>query len=130
VRTDEHDIAECDGLRDIQDAALLDAGLPFGSTGRLARLGVPLGDVKALDDDGSAAQRRLVLPAGTEARRRARPTLLVTNDLLDDTALAGILALEDHDFVAGTQVRDAGVTAGFGGRSHYSTSGASEMIFM
>jgi hypothetical protein len=130
MRTDEHDVAECDGLRDLEDAALLDAGLAFRSARDLARLGMPLGDVEAFDDDGCTAQRCTVLPAGTEARRRARPALLVTKDPLDDTTLAGILALEYHDLITGAKVRNAGVTAGLGSRCHHSTSGASEMIFM
>ena len=60
ARADEHDVADVDGQRDVQDAALLDARLAVGATGHGARLGVPLGDVEALDDDGGARQRGTV----------------------------------------------------------------------
>ena len=72
VRADEHDVAHGDGLRDVEDAALLDARLALRATGHGPRLGVPPSDVEAFHDDGRAGQRRAVLPAGAEARRGAR----------------------------------------------------------
>ena len=59
--------------------------------------------------------------------------LLVRQDALDRAALAGVLAGEDDDRVAATDLghlRDAARAALCRGHRHHSTSGASETIFM
>ena len=62
-------LLDVERLGDVEDAALLDAGLAVRAALRLARLGVPLGDVDALDHDRGAGQRRVPLPAGSRAWR-------------------------------------------------------------
>ena len=51
ARADEHHPPDRQGLGDLEDAALVDLGSPVRGRGRLARLGVPLGDVQPFDDD-------------------------------------------------------------------------------
>ena len=72
LRADEHDLADRHRLGDLEDAALLDLRHAVGRARRLARLGVALGDVEALDDDADATGRRAAAEDAA-GRASARP---------------------------------------------------------
>ena len=130
VRADDHDVAGQDRLRHVEDAALLDARLALGAALPWARLGVPLGDVQALDDDGDAGQRadlapvRAVLaddllePCG--CARRARPCPACRLPCRSARAPRRPCGCPARACERGCYVS----------ARHHSTSGASETIFM
>ena len=80
LRADEHHLADRHRLGDVQDAALLDLRHAVGRARRLARLGVALGDVEALDDD--RRRRRPANRAGTCSGRRSRAGARMTRSTL------------------------------------------------
>ena len=123
---DDLDLRHVEGHGDLEDSTLLNLRHPVRSTGALARLRVTLGNVQALDHDGSAARVRSTPERDPQCRcARGSP-----DDLLDLAALAGVRAGKDDDGVATPDLGYPGRVAVNVFPDHHSTSGASETIFM
>src|SRR5258705_4091662 len=130
MAADEHLLADGQRLGEIEDPALLDLRHPVRRTGALARLRVALGDVDALDDDRRGRQRRRPDEARAVLGLGLLETLRAADHAVDDAALAGGLADEDHDRIAGPDLGDLRGPRRRPVNGHHSTSGASETIFM
>src|SRR5689334_18775369 len=133
VRADEHDLADVERLREVEDAALLNLRDAIARALALAGLGVALGNVDPVDDDRDRSRGRglpeagpdLGLALGLAARRDALLGRRVRQHLVDHALLARVLAGQHHDGVALPDLGHARVAEG-----HHSTSGASDTIFM